>query len=613
VARPKRDVESLLGANWLARAGVLVLALGVVFFLKLAYDRGWVPIPGRFAIGIMGGLALFSLGDVLPAKRFQASFRQILSAGGAMIAYVTIYVAYALPDYRAALHLNLALDVALLAAVSALLGAYALWRNLPMLAGVAVGLSALLVAPAGELSTAGVIFVAALTCAMLAAAAWRRWENIVLTGIVAGNAAILVGAAAAALGAVDIPWQVSFACAWGVNLAAMAVAHRSPHKSPSAQGAAAFAPLALFVATGCSFYTAAFDKPWAWAALAVGVAGLAGALASRRLAGPLGVVGAGLLLLWPALHFPHLLWMTFTYAAMAGAALAASYALGGRGRWVRGGVLVALAAGDVSLMALADSERAVDLHPLQTGLLAAALVGLGAAVWLSGRTRKDEVAPPLAGLVLAGGFAVVWPFLQFHGMGSGVLLAILGLAVAAAAWSWPKEQRTLHGLAAAFVVASLGSLLVEGVLGDAEVHAWGGATVTLLAAGIGVGMFLIRRDGQPQDPERIAGVAFAAAAPMVYFAFLLTGWQITVAWAFEALAAVVLGLLLRSIEIRTASFALFAAVLARVFVVDFGTLDVVSRVLAFIITGAVLLLGAFLYARQRGVADPPTASKAERP
>ncbi|MCA1819411.1 MAG: DUF2339 domain-containing protein, partial [Halobacteriales archaeon] len=183
--RAQFDLEKVLGARWLARAGVLVLALGVVFFLKLAYDRDWVPITGRFLIALLGGLAIFAAGDLLRTRRIDPAFAQIIAGGGAVISYVTIYLAWVFPDYRSALHLTLEAEVSLLAVTSALLGAYATWRRLPYLAGIAVVLSAALVAPAGAFSTVGLLYVALLDTAMLAAAAWRAWPPLVLSATVA--------------------------------------------------------------------------------------------------------------------------------------------------------------------------------------------------------------------------------------------------------------------------------------------------------------------------------------------------------------------------------------------------------------------------------------------
>src|SRR5206468_456454 len=111
---PPRSWEARLGANWLARAGVLLLALGVVFFLRLAYSRGWVPIPGRFAIGCLGGLALWALGDALRGRRLDPAFAQVVAGGGAVILYVTLYCGFALHAYRAALGLSLPAELALL-------------------------------------------------------------------------------------------------------------------------------------------------------------------------------------------------------------------------------------------------------------------------------------------------------------------------------------------------------------------------------------------------------------------------------------------------------------------------------------------------------------------
>lgn len=52
----------LLGGNTVARVGIIILLLGVAFFLKYAVDRGWLPIELRLAGAALGGLALIATG-----------------------------------------------------------------------------------------------------------------------------------------------------------------------------------------------------------------------------------------------------------------------------------------------------------------------------------------------------------------------------------------------------------------------------------------------------------------------------------------------------------------------------------------------------------------------
>ena len=94
---------------------------------------------------------------------------------------------------------------------------------------------------------------------------------------------------------------------------------------------------------------------------------------------------------------------------------------------------------------------------------------------------------------------------------------------------------------------------------------------------------------------------------------MLDGWPVTVSWAVVALAAVVAGMAPSLAELRIAAFGVFGLVLVRIFFVDLADLGVVGRVVAFLVTGALLLVAAFLYARGRPkVPRPAAASQAMR-
>lgn len=706
--RPAFNFEKLLGANWLARAGVLVLALGVVFFLKLAYDNNWVPLWGRAAIGVVGGLALFATGELLRLRKFDSTFSQIVAGGGAIIAYVTLYVAYALPDYRSALGLTLAVEVALLAVCAALLGAYALWRNLPVLAGVAVGLCAILVAPAGEFSMVGLLFVTFLGSALLAAAAWRGWSAIVLTSIISLNLAHL-----AATNVPSVPWWLVAASAALVNSLAVAAASRSRDPDLTlARVEAALAVALLAAILAVTFGQTALPHPTAWSLLGVGLASLAAAVALPRIAPALGLMGGGMLLLWPLLHFPGQLTQSLAYAGLGIAAWAAAFVLP-HARWVRTGAAAAAGLGTATLLILALADDAAQQQPWQAGGLALLQLALAATLWVTEMRSRPTSETGMAALVVSTLLLVAWPFLQFHAtLLQPFTLLAAAAAVCVAAASWGPGREPLRVVASLVVVAALGSLLYLGAGGLAEQQAWQSGALALGVLGLALALWgarpLADKEGAPafagfaglaigavlvaswpviQFPDTLwqtltyavcglalwgislrwgagarilrtaatlvgvvglgslyivnwlwtpdglgsagvaalllalgclcwatarlqptdrwvrgVAVALAALAPVVAFGFLLTGWGIAVSWAVEALVFVGLGLALRDIEVRIASFGLFGLVLARLFLWDFRSLAAGPKVIVFLCTGALLLAGAFLYARQRKTA-----------
>jgi hypothetical protein len=204
---------------------------------------------------------------------------------------------------------------------------------------------------------------------------------------------------------------------------------------------------------------------------------------------------------------------------------------------------------------------------------------------------------------------MAWPLLQFDGLRPRLVAYVaIGIASVALGQAWGGSG------------ARIGARVTGTV-------AWGLALVQLLIAG-GDGLF----DDSPQSMLPMAAVvaagallqwglqrrvgrelaavslASALASVLVALAFTLEGWVITVSWAVLGLVVVIAGLGLRVPELRLASFGLFAFVLVRIFTFDVAQLSLVGRVLAFLATGALLLVAAFLYARnRRSSAEAPAA------
>src|SRR5688572_9770783 len=70
-AGPSRSIENVIGQNWASWVGAIVLFLGIVFFLKYAWDQGWIrPSPAmRVAAAVASGAALAAAGEWLYWRR----------------------------------------------------------------------------------------------------------------------------------------------------------------------------------------------------------------------------------------------------------------------------------------------------------------------------------------------------------------------------------------------------------------------------------------------------------------------------------------------------------------------------------------------------------------
>lgn len=90
--RPSLDLEQLIGGRWLLYAGIAAVVLGVSYFVKFAFDNGWISEPLRVAGGVAIGLTLIVAGLRFAARGLEA-FGQALMGGGIVVFYVSIYAA----------------------------------------------------------------------------------------------------------------------------------------------------------------------------------------------------------------------------------------------------------------------------------------------------------------------------------------------------------------------------------------------------------------------------------------------------------------------------------------------------------------------------------------
>lgn len=510
---PPVDMEKVLGANWLARAGILVLSLGVVFFIKLAFDLGWIGLRTRIVLGVLGGLLLFALGDVLRDRRTDPAFGQILSAGGAIIAYVALYLSYSLPEYRAAFGLTVEGAVTMLALTSALLMGYAAWRNLPLIASVALVLGIVLLAPAGDFTTVGLLYALLLAAGTLVAGGYRgktpsgtpegstgsAWNGVIFLALLGGNLALFIGLEAG-LNATLIMAGAAAHAAFSVGAAS-----RLPHGDSLGGGTALLAPLLAAPLMGATFDRIDMIDPYGWALLGMGLAAVGAAFVVPVLARQLGISAGALLLVWPFVHFGF---ETSFHAPFA-----------------------------------------------YEGLMAAALV-------------------------------------------LGTLL--------------PRARNGLHGAATAAGAFTLFLLWVKGLEGAVTEQPLLASWVFFLLAALSLALWWTHRDS-PQGFLRNGPLLVAIGSPVVLVAFVFEGWGITVSWALLAFLLVGAGFATNNRDLRMSAFAVFALVLVRIFVVDFPSFSNVNKVLAFVLTGLLLLGASYLYARNKDVKPAEDDREALRP
>ena len=93
----QRELEMVFGGTWLTRIGAVAIVLGALFFLKFAFDNGWITEPMRVVIGAVVGLGLLVGAERWRAKGLRV-FAQGLAGAGVPILYLAVYASYGFYD-----------------------------------------------------------------------------------------------------------------------------------------------------------------------------------------------------------------------------------------------------------------------------------------------------------------------------------------------------------------------------------------------------------------------------------------------------------------------------------------------------------------------------------
>lgn len=86
------DIEKFIGENLINKIGILILVLGISFFVKYAIDKDWIGEPARVGIGVLAGAIVLGLAHKLKAN--YKAFSSVFVAGAFAIFYFTIAIAF---------------------------------------------------------------------------------------------------------------------------------------------------------------------------------------------------------------------------------------------------------------------------------------------------------------------------------------------------------------------------------------------------------------------------------------------------------------------------------------------------------------------------------------
>ncbi|MHC4310115.1 MAG: DUF2339 domain-containing protein [Planctomycetota bacterium] len=86
-------LEEKLGKQWMTWVGAVVLFLSAGFFVKYAFEHGWLTEWGRVILGIIAGIVVIIVGERF-LRRKMRSLGQGLVGTGLAILFVSLYAAY---------------------------------------------------------------------------------------------------------------------------------------------------------------------------------------------------------------------------------------------------------------------------------------------------------------------------------------------------------------------------------------------------------------------------------------------------------------------------------------------------------------------------------------
>ncbi|HEY4259471.1 MAG TPA: DUF2339 domain-containing protein, partial [Schlesneria sp.] len=86
------SMEYAIASQWLLRVGILILVVGVGFFLKYSVEHDLISKVGRVALTTIAGLSMLVAGTRLLGRKYHV-FGQGLLGGGLAILYFAVYAA----------------------------------------------------------------------------------------------------------------------------------------------------------------------------------------------------------------------------------------------------------------------------------------------------------------------------------------------------------------------------------------------------------------------------------------------------------------------------------------------------------------------------------------
>lgn len=670
------SMEYAIASQWLLRLGVVILVIGVGFFLKYSFDHNLISPTARVALAAIAGLTMLISGTRLLGQRYHV-FGQGMMGGGLATLYFSVYAAanfYHLVETLPAF--------ALMGAITVLAGGVSVRFHSMLIAvlGILGGYGTPLMLSTGAVDFVGLFaYMLLLGVGVLGLCYWKNWPLVNLLSFVCTY--LLYFAAMRAYDRAHF-WDVlPFLTAFFVLFSTMTFLFKLVNRARSNL----FDLVALLVNAGVYFgesyrlVAQAYSQEWV-AVVTLGLAlfytlhvyfFLIRKLVDRELL----VSFLGLASFFVIVTAPLVLsdeWITVSWAVQALVLLWMGLKLGSTTlRYVSyvlyGIVLFRFAAldlpGQFDVPLAADTAWSAYWPRLveRIVIFGAPVASLGSAAYLLAGARRDrprtvpeendlpEMVPDAWALraLLGAGLAMLFVYLHLElNRTVGFAYAPIKLPVLTLLWLalcgvllWDALARNSR---VTLTLTTIGLAVVLAKLFAIDVPAWSlterfvyhgdyvirDGLLRLLDFGTIVAFLLVAAmllSGR--QPNWDAAVIFSIGWVGVLFVYLtlevntllhvyvpgMRGGGVSILWSIFAFGHLLRGIWRNQRPLRYVGLILFAIVVWKVFSRDLAELDSFYRIIAFIVLGGVVLAGSFVYLKYRETFAVAAAEKPPEP
>jgi uncharacterized membrane protein len=616
------DLEGRIGGRWLQHAGMIVLVLGIAFFLRYAFDHEWLSPVVRVVLGAFVGVGM-AAGGLRLSRKYRA-YGLFLSGGGIAVLYLSVYAGLNLyylfePELAFSLLVVITAAAALLADRTDSLG-------LALMAVCGGFATPFLVGGTRDQQVTLFTYVSLLVAATMYLAYRRTWPWLNVASLVLTGVTVLVWADRFYTADKYLRTELFLTVYCAMFIDILRKAWHSPRQD------AGFVFLLLLAPAGYHLWSVVALSPH-------GLAFLIYLITFTLLTVLAGVqYGSSLLrgIAWLAVALPLGSWIeAYHWRGWIAATLVTVVAVYGvhlaaRIRGVHAGEelderdVALLHANSIGVFAALFQVLTDSVTIAQLAILAVALAAGNVGIWAALRRASPIGALHWLGVAMTLVAIAIW--LQFGGpwavaawategavvfwiatrarrewlrVGAWVLL---GLAIYR--WLQPDVQATTTSYAVLANARALTGIYLVGLLyvaawlqhrePDAAKERRRHERATLLVAASMITLFVI-------STEIMSFWAVRTTAPDAYVARQM---MLSAAWVTYAAFLVVIGMRGRYAPIRYFAIALFGVTLVKVFLVDLQTLGGIYRVAGFLVVGLILLIVSFLYQRAGAIAPP---------